>query len=173
MRHRKQQESKKRSANLKKKLSKRERAWRKFNFKMVNLCPIAKIVMWRACLRNVTPHGFGNWNAFAALINAALIRTLLRTTDGKAFCCLSINRGNCQATGNRAQFLTRSEWSCCLIGEDCWRIRKRRSRERRFFKKEATEMNEISCCIPVCTATGDIGKRIKLEKVGFSEKAWL
>ena len=38
------------------------------------------------------------------------------------------------------------------------------------LKKEATEMNEISCCIPVCTATGDIGKRIKLEKVGFSEK---
>ena len=31
-------------------------------------------------------------------------------------------------------------------------------------------MNEISCCIPVCTATGGIGKRIKLEKVGFSEK---
>ena len=120
---------------MKKKLTKRERAWRKFNFKMVNFCPIAKIVIWRACLRNVTPHGFGNRNAFAALLNAALIRTLLRTTDGKAFCCLSINRGNCQATGNRAQFLTRSEWLCCSIGEDCRRIRERRSRERRFFKK--------------------------------------
>ena len=38
------------------------------------------------------------------------------------------------------------------------------------LKKEATKMNEISFCIPVCTATGDIEKRIKLEKVGFSEK---